>query len=164
MSDGKTKLEKIDDWLFDRVFQPIVDRAAEFDLKARHLAATCVLCFDGMLYLRWPNVLCLLVLIWFQIGFYAILFHTQQGVYRHEYRRRMFITTYFVVVSALPPIEARIILVNLFVIGAIYFCSCEDKPPRRRRLRDMRKAFGSAWTWIAKPIPQKAHGLCRAVN
>lgn len=140
-------LASIDDFLFDRIYQPIVDLAAPLDVKARHLAASSELFAGAMSFVLHPKSLPIVPVLCVAKAYFLLYLHLPNG--RGEYSRHRYFMLLMCLAFALVPPE---LLFAAGLVSAMYFCECNDKPPKRRWWKELKRAIESlAWMPELKP-------------
>lgn len=144
---------KCDDWLLDRVYQPVADYAAEYDITTAHLSSGLYALSGAVIIIMHPVKP---VGIMLGIGSFLLSFIVAMAtmgdrrlLYRSIRISSIYMTLFFVVLTH----EVYITIFNTIVACALYFLSCDNNKPKRRRWKELKEAVDRLWDWIpASPV------------
>jgi hypothetical protein len=149
------RFRPVDDFLFDRVYQPIADRAAEFDVKTRHLTAACEISCAFLFYVyvghpfsspswSWLDLIPPTIFLSFAFSRLTGLLHTSD--LRVFCEIRLLFIWFGSIMVLIPPLSIPFTLLHFVFICALYFAACQDKPPKRRRWQEIKTTLAKlAW-------------------
>ena len=138
------KFRPLDDFLFDRIFQPATDFAAMFGRKSKQLGAAGFMTAGSICFLlEGPTFKGLFGLFGNIIITYLVLYVDEPNRSQHILGR--LINIMLTVVNGISGLDALIIF-SIMDCG-LYFSTCQDKPPKRRWWKKLKRAIDSlAWT------------------
>lgn len=140
------KLLAFDAILLDRIFQPIVDFAAPFDVKGRHLSAGFYIAAGSILLLeRGLEGGGVVGLLCCTVSAHLVAVHRV----RIPDRDRLGFSICAILVSASCALVVGLLSAafGFLYFVALYFSACQDKPPKRRRWKELKRAIDTlAWT------------------
>lgn len=146
------RLAAIDDFLLDRVYQPVVDFAAQFDIKTRHLSAASYLMAGAVAYMSGHHLLLFPCAVLASVTLFSRMpnsFFRESAV-----NGRIFNLVLTVFLSLVPP-SLAMSAVCCALDAALYFRACHDKPPKRRWWKELKRAL-EALAWMPELEPARA--------
>jgi hypothetical protein len=139
-------LDTADDFLIHRVYQSLTDLAATFDVKAKHLSASCYVLAGASTVLQFgPKAVPLTALLCCAGSAYAIIIRPVP--LPKTWRFPLTLGSLASCLTAIVNYGLLAALFGAFYFSALYFSTCRDKPPKHRWWKELKKAVEAlAWT------------------